>query len=67
MISGLTGTGTENFNWPGPGLRLSIYRDRDQQSNFTGKAGMTGMTGTKTSILILEAATFIYIIIEQFE
>ena len=67
----LTGTGTEIINLPGPGPIISIlpgpgptiqfYRnDRD----FTG---MTGMTGTKTGILILKAATFIYIIIEQFE
>ena len=83
MISGLTGTGmkksdltgtgtrTEFNNLPGPGPIISIklpglgpgptiqfYRDdRD----------LTGMTGTKTGLLILKAATFIYIIIEQFE
>ena len=83
MISGLTGTGmkkcdltgtgtgTEFNNLPGPGPIISIklpgpgpgptiqfYRDdRD----------LTGMTETKTGLLILKAATFIYIIIEQFE
>ena len=82
MISGLTGTGmkkcdltrtgtgTEIINLPGrgpgpiisilpgPGPTIQFYRD-DRDS--------TGMTGTKTGILILKAATFIYIIIEQFE
>ena len=64
-----TGTGTEFNNLPGPGPIISIklpgpgptiqfYRDdRD----------LTGMTETKTGLLILKAATFIYIIIEQFE
>ena len=72
-----TGTGTEIINLPGPGPgptisilpgpglgpgpTIQFYRDdRDL-------TGMTGMTGTKTGILILKAATFIYIIIEQFE
>ena len=64
----LTGTGTEIINLPGPGPIISIlpgpgptiqfYRDdRDDRD----------LTGTKTGILILKAATFIYIIIEQFE
>ena len=67
-----TGTGTEIINLPGPGPgpgpgqgpgqgpgpTIQFYRDdRD----------LTGMTGTKTGILILKAATFIYIIIEQFQ
>ena len=70
-----TGTGTEIINLPGPGPgpiiyilpgpgpgpTIQFYRDdRDL-------TGMTGMTGTKTGILILKATTFIYIIIEQFE
>ena len=68
-----TGTGTEIINLPGPGPgpiisilpgpgpTIQFYRDdRDL-------TGMTGMTGTKTGILIFKAATFIYIIIEQFE
>ena len=62
MISGLTGTGTEIINLPGPGPIISIlpgpgpgptiqfYRDdRDDRD-------LTGMTGTKTGILILKAA-----------
>ena len=75
-----TGTGTEIINLPGPGpgpiisilpgpgLRpgptIQFYRDdRDDRDD----RDLTGMTGTKTGILILKAATFIYIIIEQFE
>ena len=69
----LTGTGTEIINLPGPGpgpiISIlpgpgpTIQFDRDDRD----LTGMTGMTGTKTGILILKAATFIYIIIEQFE
>ena len=67
-----TGTGTEIINLPGPGPgpiisilpgpgpTIQFYRDdRDDRD-------LTGMTGTKTGILILKATTFIYIIIEQF-
>ena len=57
-----TGTGTEIINLPGPGPGPTIQFYRDDRDD-----GMTGMTGTKTGILILKAATFIYIIIEQFE
>ena len=80
MISGLTGTGTGmkkcdltgtgtgteiiNLPGPGPGPTIQFYRD---DRDLTGMTGMTRMTGTKTGILILKAATFIYIIIEQFE
>ena len=56
----LTGTGTEIINLPGPGPIISIlpgprptiqsYRDRDDRD-------MTGMTGTKTGILILKAVS----------
>ena len=64
-----TGTGTEIINLPGPGPIISIlpgpgpgptiqfYRDDRDDRN------LTGMTGTKPGILILKAATFIYIII----
>ena len=59
-----TGTGTEIINLPGPGPTIQFYRDdRDDRDD----RDLTGMTGTKTGILILKAATFIYIIIEQFE
>ena len=56
MISGLTGTGTEiiNLPGPGPGLIISIlpgpgptiqfYRERDDQ-DMTGMTGMTGNPG----------------------
>ena len=65
-----TGTGTEIINLPGPGPGpiISILPGPGPTIQFyRDLTGMTGMTGTKTGILILKATTFIYIIIEQFE
>ena len=64
-----TGTGSEiiNLPGPGPGPTIQFYRDDWDDRDDRDLTGMTGMTGTKTGILILKAATFIYIIIEQFE
>ena len=64
----LTGTGTEIINLPGPGPIISILPGPGPTIQFyRDDRDLTGMTGTKTGILILKAATFIYIIIEQFE
>ena len=66
----LTGTGTEIINLPGPGPIISILPGPGPGPTiqfYRDDRDLTGMTGTKTGILILKAATFIYIIIEQFE
>ena len=65
-----TGTGTEIINLPGPGPIISILPGPGPGPTiqfYRDDRDLTGMTGTKTGILILKAATFIYIIIEQFE
>ena len=63
-----TGTGTEIINLPGPGPIISILPGPGPTIQFyRDDRDLTGMTGTKTGILILKATTFIYIIIEQFE
>ena len=41
---------------PGPGPTIQFYRDRDM-TGMTRTIGMTGMTGTKTGILILKAVS----------
>ena len=52
------------FNaWPGPGLRISIYRDRDWEFQFTGTVTETKnsyLTGTGTNNPILPGLDYFF-------